>query len=74
MYGVMIWVQNGLIIILTTLIIHSHTVGFENLETSGKKAISGTPIWTMRGAYGMHHHCHATSTYLSVAHLNMCHA
>jgi hypothetical protein len=28
----MIWVQNGLITILTTLIIHSHNVGFANLE------------------------------------------
>jgi hypothetical protein len=32
------------------------------LNTSGKKAISGAPIWTMRGAYGMRRHCHATST------------
>jgi hypothetical protein len=32
MYGVMIWVQNGLIAILTTLIIRSHNVGFANLE------------------------------------------
>jgi hypothetical protein len=39
-----------------------------------KKAISGTPIWTMRGAYGMRHHCHATSKNLSVAHLKMRHA
>jgi hypothetical protein len=28
----------------------------------------------MRGAYGMHHHCHAISTNISVAHLNMRHA
>jgi hypothetical protein len=42
--------------------------------TSGKKAISGAPFWTMHGAYGMRHHCHATSTYISVAHLNMRHA
>jgi hypothetical protein len=41
--------------------------------TSGKKAISGAPIWTMRGAYGMRHHCHATSKNLSVAHLKMHH-
>jgi hypothetical protein len=32
MYGEMIWVQNGLITILTTLIIRSHNVGFANLE------------------------------------------
>jgi hypothetical protein len=32
MYGVMIWVQNGLITIPTTLIILSHNVGFANLE------------------------------------------
>jgi hypothetical protein len=32
MYGVMIWVQNGLITILTTHIIRSHNVGFANLE------------------------------------------
>jgi hypothetical protein len=32
MYGVMIWVHNGLITILTTLIICSHNVGFANLE------------------------------------------
>jgi hypothetical protein len=32
MYGVMIWVQDGLITILTTLIIRSHIVGFANLE------------------------------------------
>jgi hypothetical protein len=44
-----------------------------NPITSGKKAISGAPIWTMCGAYGMRHHCHATSTNLSVAHLNMHH-
>jgi hypothetical protein len=24
--------------------------------TSGKKVISGAPIWTMRGAYEMRHH------------------
>jgi hypothetical protein len=42
--------------------------------TNGKKAISGAPIWTMRGTYGMRHHCHATSKNLSVAHLNMRHA
>jgi hypothetical protein len=40
-------------------------------DTSGKKAISGAPIWTMCGAYGMRHHCHAASNNLSVAHLNM---
>jgi hypothetical protein len=28
----------------------------------------------MRGAYSMHHHCHATSINISVAHLNMRHA
>jgi hypothetical protein len=32
MYGVMIWVQDGLITILTTLIIRSHNVDFANLE------------------------------------------
>jgi hypothetical protein len=32
MYGVMIWVQNGLITILTTLIIRFYNVGFVNLE------------------------------------------
>jgi hypothetical protein len=32
MYEVMIWVQDGLIIIPTTLIIRSHNVGFANLE------------------------------------------
>jgi hypothetical protein len=32
MYGVMIWVQDGLITILTTLIIRSHNLGFANLE------------------------------------------
>jgi hypothetical protein len=32
MYGVMISVHDGLIIIPTTLIIHSHNVGFANLE------------------------------------------
>jgi hypothetical protein len=42
--------------------------------TSGKKAISGASIWTMHGAYGMRHHCHATSKNLSVAHLKMRHA
>jgi hypothetical protein len=42
--------------------------------TSGKKAIGGAPFWPMRGAYGMRHHCHATSNNLSVAHLNMRHA
>jgi hypothetical protein len=42
--------------------------------TSRKKAIGGAPFWTMRGAYGMRHHCNATSTYLSVLHLNMRHA
>jgi hypothetical protein len=32
MYGVMIWVQDGLITIPTTLIILSHNAGFANLE------------------------------------------
>jgi hypothetical protein len=32
MYEEMIWVQNGLITIPTTLIILSHNVGFTNLE------------------------------------------
>jgi hypothetical protein len=32
MYEVIIWVQDGLITIPTTLIIRSHNVGFENLE------------------------------------------
>jgi hypothetical protein len=32
MYGVMIWVQDGLITIPTTLIIRSQNVGFANLE------------------------------------------
>jgi hypothetical protein len=32
MYDVMIWVQDGLITIPTTLIICSHNVGFANLE------------------------------------------
>jgi hypothetical protein len=32
MYEVMIWVQDGLITIPTTLIIHFHNVGFANLE------------------------------------------
>jgi hypothetical protein len=32
MYGVMIWVQDGLITIPTTLIIHFHNVGLANLE------------------------------------------
>jgi hypothetical protein len=32
MYEVMIWVQDGLITIPTTLIICSHIVGFANLE------------------------------------------
>jgi hypothetical protein len=32
MYEVMIWVQDGLITIPTTLIILSHNVGFVNLE------------------------------------------
>jgi hypothetical protein len=32
MYEVMIWVQDGLIIIPTTLIIRPHNVGFTNLE------------------------------------------
>jgi hypothetical protein len=32
MYEVMIWVQDGLITITTTLIILSHNVGFANLE------------------------------------------
>jgi hypothetical protein len=32
MYKVMIWVQDGLITIPTTLIIRSHNVGFANLE------------------------------------------
>jgi hypothetical protein len=32
MYEVMIWVQDGLITIPTTLIILSHNVGFANLE------------------------------------------
>jgi hypothetical protein len=32
MYEVMIWVQDGLITIPTTLIIRSHNVGFANLE------------------------------------------
>jgi hypothetical protein len=44
------------------------------ITTSGKKAIGGAPFWPMRGAYGMRHHCHATSNNLSVAHLNMRHA
>jgi hypothetical protein len=33
MYGVMIRVQDGLIIIPTTLIFRSHNVGFTNLES-----------------------------------------
>jgi hypothetical protein len=41
------------------------------LLTSGKKAIGGALFWLMRGAYGMRHHCHATSNNLSVAHFNM---
>jgi hypothetical protein len=32
MYEVMIWVQDGLITIPTTLIIRSYDVGFTNLE------------------------------------------
>jgi hypothetical protein len=32
MYEVMIWVQDGLITIPTTLIIRSHNAGFANLE------------------------------------------
>jgi hypothetical protein len=32
MYGVMLWVQDGLITIPTTLIIRSHNVGIVNLE------------------------------------------
>jgi hypothetical protein len=32
MYEVMIWVQDGLITIPTTLIMFSHNVGFANLE------------------------------------------
>jgi hypothetical protein len=32
MYEVIIWVQDGLITIPTTLIMRSHNVGFENLE------------------------------------------
>jgi hypothetical protein len=32
MYGVMIWVLDGLITILTTLVIRPHNVGFANLE------------------------------------------
>jgi hypothetical protein len=32
MYEVMIWVQDGLITIPTTLIVFSHNVGFANLE------------------------------------------
>jgi hypothetical protein len=32
MYGVMIWVQDGLITIPDTLIIRSNNVGFTNLE------------------------------------------
>jgi hypothetical protein len=32
MYEVMIWVQDGLITIPTTLIIRSHDVGFTHLE------------------------------------------
>jgi hypothetical protein len=32
MYEVMIWVQDGLITIPTTLVIRSHNVGFTNLE------------------------------------------
>jgi hypothetical protein len=32
MYEVMIWVQDGLITIPTTLIILSHNVGFANIE------------------------------------------
>jgi hypothetical protein len=32
MYGLMIWVQDGLITIPTTLIIRSHNVGFTNLS------------------------------------------
>jgi hypothetical protein len=32
MYAVMIWMQDGLITIPTTIIIHSHNVGFANLE------------------------------------------
>jgi hypothetical protein len=32
MYEVMIWVQDGLITIPTTLIIRSHNVGFTHLE------------------------------------------
>jgi hypothetical protein len=37
MYGVMIWLQNGLITILTTLIIRFHNVGFANLERHAYK-------------------------------------
>jgi hypothetical protein len=33
MYEVMIWVQDGLITIPTTLIICSHNVGFTHLES-----------------------------------------
>jgi hypothetical protein len=32
MYGVMIWVQDGLITIPTTLIIRSHNIGYAILE------------------------------------------
>jgi hypothetical protein len=45
-----------------------------DIDTSGKKAIGGALFWLMRGAYGMRHHCHATSNNLSVAHFNMRHA
>jgi hypothetical protein len=38
MYGVMIWVQDGLITILTTLIIRSHNVGLANLERHTHKS------------------------------------
>jgi hypothetical protein len=37
MYGVMIWVHDGLITIPTTLIICSHNIGFANLERHTNK-------------------------------------
>jgi hypothetical protein len=43
----------------------------DETNTSEKKAIGGALFWLMRGAYGMRHHCHATSNNLSVAHFNI---
>jgi hypothetical protein len=46
----------------------------KQVDTSGKKPVSGAPNRAMRGAYAMHHRCQAISTKISVAHLNIRHA